>query len=132
KLTGLDEKHILKRLARGLIPDEIIRRPKQPYRAPDARSFIESDAPGWVADVVSEREVADVGVFEPAAVARLWRKMHAAAGNGNHSNVDDMALVGVLSVGLLHDRLIRHAPQRSLLSNVRTKIDVVATENLEA
>ena len=40
KLRGLDEKHVLKRAAAGLVPDEIIRRPKQPYRAPDALSFV--------------------------------------------------------------------------------------------
>ena len=40
KLRGLDEKHVLKRVATGLVPDEIIRRPKQPYRAPDAACFV--------------------------------------------------------------------------------------------
>ena len=45
KLRGLDEKHVLKRAAAGLVPDEIIRRSKQPYRAPDALSFVGSDAP---------------------------------------------------------------------------------------
>ena len=40
KLRGLDEKHVLKRAAAGLVPEEIIRRPKQPYRAPDALSFV--------------------------------------------------------------------------------------------
>src|SRR5262249_42496386 len=35
KLRGLDEKHILKRASRGLVPDSILARSKQPYRAPD-------------------------------------------------------------------------------------------------
>src|SRR3954467_405815 len=39
KLRALDEKHVLKRASRGLVPDEIVSRPKQPYRAPDALSF---------------------------------------------------------------------------------------------
>ena len=68
KLRGLDEKHVLKRAAAGLVPDEIIRRPKQPYRAPDALSFVGPEAPDWVAEVMSERAVTDAGVFDPAAV----------------------------------------------------------------
>src|SRR5205823_8913124 len=40
KLRVLDEKHVLKRAARDLIPPEILARPKQPYRAPDALSFV--------------------------------------------------------------------------------------------
>src|SRR5699024_4226332 len=36
KLLGLDEKHILKRAFADLLPTEVLRRPKQPYRAPDA------------------------------------------------------------------------------------------------
>ena len=38
KLKVLDEKHVLKRVARGLVTEEILKRPKQPYRAPDAGS----------------------------------------------------------------------------------------------
>ena len=37
--SGLDEKYLLKRAFADLVPDEIIHRPKQPYRAPDAASF---------------------------------------------------------------------------------------------
>src|SRR6185295_2651420 len=36
KLRVLDEKHVLKRAARDLVPEAILRRKKQPYRAPDA------------------------------------------------------------------------------------------------
>src|SRR6185436_13062867 len=39
KLHVLDEKHVLKQLAGDLVPREILERPKQPYRAPDAPSF---------------------------------------------------------------------------------------------
>jgi len=40
KLRVLDEKHVLKRAAAGLVPDAIVRRAKQPYRAPDALAFV--------------------------------------------------------------------------------------------
>jgi asparagine synthase (glutamine-hydrolysing) len=39
--AGLDEKHVLKRAARDLVPARVLARPKQPYRAPDAASFVD-------------------------------------------------------------------------------------------
>jgi asparagine synthase (glutamine-hydrolysing) len=127
KLRGLDEKHVLKRAARGLVPEEILRRPKQPYRAPDAVSFAGDDAPEWVGELLRERAVEDAGVFDPAAVARLWRKCRAAAtGGAPLSNADDMALVGVLSTGLLHEQLVRRPPTRVERMEFRTVVDRLA------
>jgi asparagine synthase (glutamine-hydrolysing) len=115
-LRGLDEKHVLKRAAQGVIPDAIVRRKKQPYRAPDALAFVGDEAPDWVGEVMGERAVADAGVFEPRAVAQLWRKCQAAGGAGQFSNADNMAVVGVLSTGLLHQALVRGiAPRRPAL-----------------
>ncbi len=74
KLRGLDEKYVLKQVALGLVPDEIIDRPKQPYRAPDARAFVGPQVPDWVAELMDSLAVAQAGIFEPAAVDRLWRK----------------------------------------------------------
>ncbi len=42
KLRGLDEKSILKRAAGDLVPPSVLERKKQPYRAPDAASFIDT------------------------------------------------------------------------------------------
>ena len=123
KLCGLDEKHVLKRAAAGLVPDEIIRRSKQPYRAPDALSFVGAKAPGWVAEVVSERAVADAGVFDPVLVDRLWRKCRQHPASEPFSNADNMALVGVLSTGLLVDLVIRRAPDRSAEIEFKTIVD---------
>jgi asparagine synthase (glutamine-hydrolysing) len=123
KLRGLDEKHVLKRAAEGLVPEAIIRRPKQPYRAPDALSFVGPDAPGWVAEVTSERAVADAGVFDPTAVGRLYRKCRTHPGSEQFSNADNMALVGVLSTGLLFEQLVRRAPDRSATIEFQTVVD---------
>ena len=127
KLRGLDEKHVLKRAATGLVPDEIIRRPKQPYRAPDALSFIGPEAPDWVADVMSERALTDSGVFDPAAVGRLWRKCRSHPASEQFSNADNMALVGVLSTGLLFEQLVRRAPDRSATIEFQTVVDRLPT-----
>ena len=126
KLRGLDEKHVLKRVAEGLVPESVLRRPKQPYRAPDALCFAGAAAPAWADEIASEGAVRDAGVFEPQAVARLWRKLRGAAGAEQFSNADNMAIVGVLSTGLLHDALVRRAPQRGAPATFRTVVDRLA------
>ncbi len=122
KLWGLDEKHVLKRAALGIVPDEVVRRAKQPYRAPDALSFVGADAPAWVGDAVSPEAVRRAGVFAVEGVDRLWRKCQASGG-GPLSNADNMALVGVLSTGLLHEQLVRRAPERATGLRFQTSVD---------
>jgi asparagine synthase (glutamine-hydrolysing) len=107
KLRGLDEKHVLKRAARDLVPDEIARRKKQPYRAPDALSFCGESPPEWADEVMTGKALESAGVFDPAAASALWTKCRARAAAGQLSNRDNMALVGVLSTQLLWSELLR-------------------------
>jgi asparagine synthase (glutamine-hydrolysing) len=128
-LRGLDEKHVLKRVAARWVPEEVVRRPKQPYRAPDAMAFVGPGAPGWLEDVLGERAVAAAGVFEPNAVARLWAKCKAASPGQPFSNADNMALVGVISTGLLHEQLVRSTPARQGAPSIGTLVDRVPGES---
>ncbi len=121
--AGWTRSTCLKRVATGLVPDEIIRRPKQPYRAPDAACFVGAGAPDWVAEALSERAVAQAGVFEPSTVGRLWRKCRSNATGEPLSNTDNMALVGVLSTALLFEQLVRRAPERSRTIEFQTVVD---------
>jgi asparagine synthase (glutamine-hydrolysing) len=121
-LLGLDEKRVLKRVARDLVPDAIIRRPKQPYRAPDAAAFTSPGRPEWVDGIMERGSIAEVGVFDPVAVERLWDKCLRASARGPLSNADNMALVGVISTALLHEQLIR-PPSGTALAGFDTVID---------
>ncbi len=105
KVLGLDEKHLLKRAFADLIPPEILKRPKQPYRAPDAASFFAHGTPEWVDDVTSEKAITDTGVFRPGVVARLLSKARRQHGVGL-SNTDNMRLVAVLSTQLLSSQVL--------------------------
>lgn len=125
KLRGLEEKLVLKRVAAGVVPEAVLKRAKQPYRAPDARAFVTPGAPDWVEDVVGRRAVVAAGVFEPTAVERLWRKCRSQPPDRPFSNTDNMALVGVISTGLLHERLIHRPPERDTSSSLRTHVDRV-------
>jgi len=123
KLAGLSEKHVLKRAAAGLVPPEICDRPKQPYRAPDALAFCGKDAPEWVGDLLAGAAAREVGVFEPRALERLWRKCRESDGASQFSNADNMAIVGALSTGLLHEQMIRSMPAPTSPGTFRTVVD---------
>ncbi|MDH4234132.1 MAG: asparagine synthase (glutamine-hydrolyzing) [Gallionella sp.] len=123
KLRVLDEKHVVKRAAADVVPREILARKKQPYRAPDALSFVAKDAPDYVDEVFSESALKDANVFEPQAAVQLLRKCRARGSNGQFSNTDNMALVGVLSTQLLHRQFIASRPGGSRAIKLRTDID---------
>jgi asparagine synthase (glutamine-hydrolysing) len=107
KLRGLDEKHILKRAARDLVPASIVSRPKQPYRAPDSESF--RDAP-----YVDEALATPTGLFNPAAVAKLAQKARGGTMTGFRDNA---AFVGILSTQLWHRSFADKSNTSSLTEN---------------
>ncbi|MBK9035801.1 MAG: asparagine synthase (glutamine-hydrolyzing) [Myxococcales bacterium] len=121
KLRGLDEKHVLKRMARDQIPAEILARPKQPYRAPDALAFL-GDGAGWCAEVMSSELAARAGVFEPSAVAQLWSKCRERAAT-QFSNTDNMAVVGVMSTHVVWRDLIDATPSVRVPAEIRTVVE---------
>jgi asparagine synthase (glutamine-hydrolysing) len=123
KLRGLDEKHVLKKVAERLVPEEIRRRPKQPYRAPDALAFVGDGRPDWIDEVMSARTAAEVGVFEPAAVASLWEKCRTRADSPQFSNTDNMAVVAVLSTHLVWQSIIRDLAVKSPPAEIRTDVE---------
>ena len=126
KLHVLDEKHVLKRAVADIVPAEILKRPKQPYRAPDAASFFGTAAPSYVDDVLAAAPVADAGLFDPQAVAGLVSKCRASEAKGALSNADNMAFVGVLSTQLLWEQLVRARPAVAPVpeSEIGTRVDV--------
>lgn len=129
KLRVLDEKHVLKRAAAGLVPESVIRRPKQPYRSPDALCFSGGTAPAWAVELLSEQAVAAAGVFDPTAVARMWRKVQSARDGEALSNADDMALVGVLTTGLLHQQFVLGSSWAAGGLEFRTMVDRLASSS---
>jgi asparagine synthase (glutamine-hydrolysing) len=98
KMRVLDEKHVLKRAAAGLIPPLIRARTKQPYRAPEGTSFFGETVPDYVEALLAPDRVARDGIFDATAIARLTVKFRERRAIGIK---DGMALVGVLSTQLL-------------------------------
>ncbi|HWJ87747.1 MAG TPA: asparagine synthase (glutamine-hydrolyzing) [Pelagibacterium sp.] len=100
KLRGLDEKYILRRATRHLLPAEIGKRIKQPYRAPDSEAFAASAAP-YIEAALSDAALARTGMFNPRAVKALREKL---ASSGLTGFRDNTAFVGVLSAQIWADR----------------------------
>lgn len=129
KLLGMDEKHILKHAFADLVPEQIRRRPKQPYRAPDAACFFGSAAPDWIDDLLNDQLVADTGIFEPARVAGLAAKARRTGGVGL-GNTDNMRVLLVISTLLLHQQLVASTGSphsHSMPTELSVDIDLVPT-----
>ncbi len=103
KLQSLVEKAILKDSVADLLPDNILKRPKQPYRAPDSASFMASVGLSLVDRFLVQESAeslteADQGLWQSKRVAGLVRKMKAGK---LVSARDNMAFVAVLSSRML-------------------------------
>ncbi len=98
KMKVLNEKYLLKQCAGGLIPPAVRNRPKQPYRAPDGKCFLEPAAREYLDELLSPECIRRYGVFDPAPVARLLAKFRSGRAIGVK---DNMALTGVVSTQLL-------------------------------
>lgn len=102
KMKVLKEKYILKKALGKHLPQDIVKRTKQPYMAPDSKSFFGNGAvPDYVEDLLSSKSIKENGYFNPHAVERLVNKCRKNLAMGFK---DNMAIVGILSMQLV-DRI---------------------------
>ena len=112
KMKVLNEKYILKRAAAAanLVPPSVTRRSKQPYRAPEAVSFVTPNRrghlPEYVETLLAPDRVERDGVFHPVAATKLVAKVRAGRAIGIR---DNMSFVAMLSTQLFIDRFINRA-----------------------
>ena len=99
KLRGLNEKDVLRRWAGGFLPDELARRPKQPYRAPDIPAFFGPHQPEYVDELLGPEALDRSGIFDPSIVTGLVRRCRSGRASGFREN---QALVAILSTQLWH------------------------------
>jgi asparagine synthase (glutamine-hydrolysing) len=111
RMHGLRDKFILRKSADGLIPAELSRRPKQPYRAPISTCFLQNGAGDYVEHLLSTSAITDAGIFDPHRVRALMEKCERQDGRLT-SERENMALVGILSTQLLHEQFIRRFPHK--------------------
>ncbi|MBN2593263.1 MAG: asparagine synthase (glutamine-hydrolyzing) [Sedimentisphaerales bacterium] len=104
KILGLNEKHILKKSFEGILPKEITSRPKNPYRAPIKQSLLNEKTAEYTKEVLSAESLGKTGLFDAGKVTRLLRKAQAVE---NLSEIDSMALVGILSSQIIHSQFVQ-------------------------
>lgn len=108
KMKVLNEKYLLKLACRDYIPQSILARHKQPYRAPDIPAFFhpgESDGPEYVDDLLSESIISRFGYFDAKKIALFLKKIRSGRAIGYR---DNMALVGILSTQIWHHLFIEN------------------------
>ena len=94
KLQSLVEKSILKKSVADLLPADILRRPKQPYRAPDSASFQAGRGREVAEALLEEESLAEAGFWQAPRIAKLAAKWRAGRLTSAREN---MAFVGILS-----------------------------------
>jgi asparagine synthase (glutamine-hydrolysing) len=108
KVMGLNEKYMLKRAMKNLVPEKIRQRNKQPYRAPDSESFFVDGKPlAYVEQLFSEASIEEAGYFKSKETAMLLKKCARGRALGF---ADNMAFVGILSTMLIHVMFVSGTP----------------------
>jgi asparagine synthase (glutamine-hydrolysing) len=105
KLNGLNEKYLLKKLMKGRIPESILKRPKQPYRAPISSVFLAKDRPEYVNEMLSDTCTKKAGIFNFESLYGMLSKIEKT---GTATEMDNMVLTSVISTHLLHHQFIEN------------------------
>jgi len=103
KLKGLNEKYLLKRMVHNRIPESILKRSKQAYRAPIASVFFSEGLPDYSAYMISDEYLAKTGLFNPESVRGLVEKYRRT---GVATETENMAIATVMSTQMLHYQFI--------------------------
>ena len=110
KMHSLTEKYLLKETFRGVLPDAVVDRPKQPYRAPIQNCLLQ-DGLEYVDALLAPAALLKSGLFDADKVGMLLKKMKSQPASGE---TDNMALVGIVSAELFRAQFLEASPWRDL------------------
>jgi asparagine synthase (glutamine-hydrolysing) len=103
KMHGLNEKYILKQMMDKRLPESVLKRPKQAYRAPMAGSFLSATAREYVSELLSEKDINLTGLFSSNSVQKLLDKISKGQ---MVTEMENMALSGIISSQLIYHQYI--------------------------
>lgn len=106
KLNGLNEKFLLKKLLGNRIPEKILKRPKQAYRAPIKSVFLGKNSPEYVKHMLSDSYTRKAGIFNYESVAGVISRMQKS---DVISEIDNMVLTSVISTHLIYSQFIENS-----------------------
>jgi asparagine synthase (glutamine-hydrolysing) len=101
KLNGLTEKYVLKRVADGLVPAEVVNREKFGFHAPGS-PFLLQQKSEWIQDLLSYERVKRQGYFNPDVIETLKRQYSREGFRLNLPFESDLLIV-VLTFGIFLD-----------------------------
>lgn len=104
KIKGLNEKYLLKEVFKNRLPSSILKRWKNPYRAPIHKAILSKNI-NLVKDYCSEDSLKKTEIFDPVKVIKLINKLSNLDKAGEF---DEMALVGIISTQLIHKNFIEN------------------------
>ena len=111
----------------GRLPDQVVHRPKQAYRAPVASSLTSAKAPEYLREAISPGMLNKFGIFNPASVEKLMGKMQEGKTVTENEN---MAVAGILSTQILMDMFASgNKPYRE--TEMRVKCPVTYDKSLK-
>jgi len=105
KIRGLKEKYILKESFRKILPESVVNRRKQPFRAPIGQSLLDEKNQEMLLDENSEIN----RFFDLQRLKPLLQKFKTS---GYSNEVDNMALAGILSFYIVYDQFISNFTNR--------------------
>ena len=124
KLNGLNEKYLLKKMMKGRLPEQILNRSKQAYRAPIRSLFASDELPEYLKTMLSESNIKKFGIFNEDYVSQLLTKMKS---KNQVSEIDNMAITAILSTQILYDLFINQSmpklTEKDLVKLDKTIID---------
>lgn len=122
KINGLNEKFLLKKIFKDILPERVLNRDKNPYRAPIKQGILFDK--NLIEQYLSNDSLTESGLFDPLKVNLLLNKLNKFENTGE---VDNMALIGILSAQIIQDKFIKNfSPDYSHKSSFDKLIDLRA------
>ena len=101
KIYGLNEKFALKKAFEGILPDSVVHRVKQPYRAPISQCFAGDN---FASSMMDGDLIKKYRYFNPDSIEQLLKKFRSQ--DWKVGERDDMTMVGIVSMQLLHHHFV--------------------------
>lgn len=108
KLNCLNEKFLLKKLLTNKIPDSILKRTKQAYRAPIQSVFLSDKTPDSIREMLTAKACEDAGVFDYHSLENLFAKISKV---GFATEMENMVLASVVSTNILYYQFVANKPE---------------------
>ena len=103
KINGLNEKFLLKKVFKDILPEKVLNRDKNPYRAPIKQGILFDK--NLIEKYLSYDSLTEAGLFDAKKVNLLLNKLNKIEKAGE---VDNMALIGILSAQIIYHNFIEN------------------------